>query len=1258
MISSRTAVRSGSCILALALATLVWSRVPAEGEVRPPAGRFDAAVAPAPTTEGLNLTSIRRSDLVEATLHQDRVTLSNVRLDEIPSATLELVPMRVLSDRARVVVARPGGDEPFGYDVSAVHAFRGKVRGVEDSSVVVVSSPRRLSGYVELPGVGKKYKLLSVDRAGRPLSGDAVAVYPVVPGSEPDAGVGAPKCGGEASSVVAGCCPEPSAAAVFNQRMRVVEIALETDYDLFETFGDLSATADHVVEIMARSNVAFHRDINVRFDVVFMRFFDNPGLEPAFMNNPDPLTGYVDFWNEFMFGVARDTGAFFSGRRDLPYGGVAYIGAVCTDFAYCISGYLRGFGDGSLPEYGEYDVGVVIHELGHNFNACHTPDYCPFIDLCYPPPTVPQRGTVMSYCSQTVSGGDLAEDQWYHTRIRRVMRDFAENDAFCAHYDCNENGMDDTIDLLNATSPDVNGNGIPDECEDCNNNSVLDPTDIANATSTDLNGNGMPDECEPDCNGNNVPDDRDIRLGTSVDTWGNGVPDECDADCDGNLVADYNQIQSNLTLDIDRNVVLDACQDCDNDGISDLIEVNDARFAWVASDVLNYIGEYHPVAGTRARTSPAGTITSAQDLIIAGGSKVLVSSGSGNKVVAFDAHSGALQGDFVTAGLGGLSFPTGMTIGPNGNLFVSSRNNSSVIQYQGTTGALIGTFVATGSGGLAAPYGLIFGPNGNLFVSSGNQVMEYNGATGAFVRVFVTAADNGGLASARGLLFKPTDGNLLAASYASDAIIQYNGTTGASMGKWNSGGTASALYLDGPWGIRMGPTGNVYCTRDLPASEFGHDHDGHDDNEEHDTNTAELHVTAVRILEFDIKNGKYAGAFIVGDDTQLRSPTGFDFMPVTGDCDFNLVPDSCDTAACSDFGCQDCNGNTFMDRCDIRSGVSVDSNGNQKPDECETPTDPVPDGLGDKTRTVAFTAPPLPTASGASGQTAIRVTMVDLQNPVPSNPPCCPSPNFGSFESSTCTASGEANGCVRWMGPPAVHLDRQDNPALGVFKAARLQCTPYYHDWASEGLVHAVGAEIVPSSAYDLEALSSICKGTESSCTVLSNAVRFNTRRAGDLATPYNPPSGSVQPDSLDVTSIVDKFKGNPNSPPKPAMKLQPNVPDPNVDIDALDIVAVIDHFRGFAYAYFGPCPCPSTVACNAVACASDAACSGGSCIKTCASGPKIGQQCQNNQHCGSCAGGGSAGYPCDVNGDCPGGVCTLGTCGTGFCRDRCGRCN
>ena len=31
-------------------------------------------------------------------------------------------------------------------------------------------------------------------------------------------------------------------------------------------------------------------------------------------------------------------------------------------------------------------------------------------------------------------------------------------------YDCNANGVGDSVDIADGTSPDRNGNGIPDEC--------------------------------------------------------------------------------------------------------------------------------------------------------------------------------------------------------------------------------------------------------------------------------------------------------------------------------------------------------------------------------------------------------------------------------------------------------------------------------------------------------------------------------------------------------------------------------------------------------------------------------------------------------------------------------------------------------------------------------------------------------------------------------------------------------------------------
>jgi hypothetical protein len=67
-----------------------------------------------------------------------------------------------------------------------------------------------------------------------------------------------------------------------------------------------------------------------------------------------------------------------------------------------------------------------------------------------------------------------------------------------------------------ASSPDCNGNAVPDEC------------DLSSGLSLDGNMNSVPDECEVDCNNNGSNDALDILMG-APDIDGNGIPDECEA---------------------------------------------------------------------------------------------------------------------------------------------------------------------------------------------------------------------------------------------------------------------------------------------------------------------------------------------------------------------------------------------------------------------------------------------------------------------------------------------------------------------------------------------------------------------------------------------------------------------------------------------------------------------------------------------------------------------------------------------------------
>ena len=104
--------------------------------------------------------------------------------------------------------------------------------------------------------------------------------------------------------------------------------------------------------------------------------------------------------------------------------------------------------------------------------------------------------------------------------------------------DCNGDGIVDYGQILDGTLEDLNQNGVPDCCDqgyacfppDCNNNGIDDSIDLANGTSQDCNGNEIPDECDvadgtsDDCNSNNIPDECE----TLADCDSDGTPDACE----------------------------------------------------------------------------------------------------------------------------------------------------------------------------------------------------------------------------------------------------------------------------------------------------------------------------------------------------------------------------------------------------------------------------------------------------------------------------------------------------------------------------------------------------------------------------------------------------------------------------------------------------------------------------------------------------------------------------------------------------------
>jgi PKD repeat protein len=196
----------------------------------------------------------------------------------------------------------------------------------------------------------------------------------------------------------------------------------------------------------------------------------------------------------------------------------------------------------------------------------------------------------------------------------------ADGDGLIDACDCDDNGQSDILeiaagilsfsDLVATVRPgtpaiisgyrsnvDVNGDLVLDRCADCNENGIQDGIEIAQEPRLDIDFNGLPDAC--DCDGN---DRYDPAPNPQLDQNEDGILDACD--CDGNSVLDLEQIAFHpstslifeggvpvgYTSDLDQLVVgedgqmvpgtdrrLDLCQDCDGNGVLDSYENDAAR---------------------------------------------------------------------------------------------------------------------------------------------------------------------------------------------------------------------------------------------------------------------------------------------------------------------------------------------------------------------------------------------------------------------------------------------------------------------------------------------------------------------------------------------------------------------------------------------------------------------------------------------------------------------------------------------------------
>jgi hypothetical protein len=376
--------------------------------------------------ESFDITQITPERLLANIEPGEQVDLSHLQLEgEAGEAQLELERFDIFAANAEILVhedskirRRPPRKGAY---------YHGRVSGHQDSlAVLSVDDNGRTQGIVQL---GDRVWLLNDDRPdrrqrlnlrSRSMPEQALPGQP----SEPM------RCGldtlkqtesGQQSSLVSQAMAlEPLIAPLPAGQLFQATIAIETDGEFYALFGNAESATAYIANLFAYASTLYERETQTRLNLGQINLWPNAATDPwSFTSTSAGLTAFKGYWSNNKEAVPRTTAHFLSGKN--LGGGIAYLNALCSnDYGYGLSASLRGDFAISNPQP-LWDIFVVTHEMGHNFNSQHTHDYQNIggdvnpIDSC-PSGFLPGlsslsggasgagNGTIMSYCHQLTGG--------------------------------------------------------------------------------------------------------------------------------------------------------------------------------------------------------------------------------------------------------------------------------------------------------------------------------------------------------------------------------------------------------------------------------------------------------------------------------------------------------------------------------------------------------------------------------------------------------------------------------------------------------------------------------------------------------------------------------------------------------------------------------------------------------------------------------------------------------------------------------------
>jgi hypothetical protein len=313
------------------------------------------------------------------------IKVLDLDLDEIGSASLELERFTVFEPGAQLIV-----DNNYSVAPPTDAYFRGHVNELPDS-IVVLAIPEQgaIRGIItdaagvwllagnsghSAPGLTNRKINLETELKGKPFECGTEQIAHNAVDLLPTSGEG----GTETASLPANVT-------------HTARVAVETDYEYYAMFGNVDAANTYMADLFAYASTVYEREINTNLVISWSRLWTGGAASDPWNASDDTLSAleeFQDYWNSGSDVPDTRTIAHMLSGKSLG-GGIAYVGVLCNSYyGYGVSASLSKNFDSYSPSV-VWDILVVTHEIGHNFNSYHTHDYCYIggnsnpVDLCY-----------------------------------------------------------------------------------------------------------------------------------------------------------------------------------------------------------------------------------------------------------------------------------------------------------------------------------------------------------------------------------------------------------------------------------------------------------------------------------------------------------------------------------------------------------------------------------------------------------------------------------------------------------------------------------------------------------------------------------------------------------------------------------------------------------------------------------------------------------------------------------------------------------